>query len=81
MIATPRWGWTLALAAGLLWAGSLDGWAQDRGRGDRKRPDRAPKQGDAAPEFTLARLDGKGEVSLAEFRDKQPVVLIFGSYT
>lgn len=34
-----------------------------------------------APEFTLERHDHKGNVSLAEFRGKKPVVLVFGSFT
>ena len=37
--------------------------------------------GDAAPEFDLPREDGKGTVALSQFRDKKPVVLVFGSYT
>ena len=39
------------------------------------------KVGDAAPDFDLKRLDGKGTVKLSSFKGKQPVVLIFGSYT
>jgi len=42
---------------------------------------RAPKQGDAAPDFTLKHLDGKSKVRLSSFRGKRPVALIFGSYT
>lgn len=38
-------------------------------------------RGDAAPDFRLTTLDRKSEVALADFRGKQPVVLIFGSYT
>ena len=37
--------------------------------------------GDAAPDFTLPRVDHTGEVTLSSFRGKQPVVLVFGSYT
>ena len=37
--------------------------------------------GDAAPEFDLPREDGKGNVTLSQFRGKKPVVLVFGSYT
>jgi hypothetical protein len=37
--------------------------------------------GDEAPDFMLPQLDGSQTVSLASFRGKQPVVLIFGSYT
>ena len=38
-------------------------------------------QGDQAPDFHLKTLDRTSEVSLSSFRGKQPVVLIFGSYT
>ncbi len=37
--------------------------------------------GDEAPDFRLATLDHKSEVQLSSFRQKQPVVLVFGSYT
>jgi hypothetical protein len=37
--------------------------------------------GDAAPEFTLAEVQGDGKVTLSSFKGKRPVVLIFGSYT
>ena len=37
--------------------------------------------GDAAPDFQLPTLDHKSEVQLSSFRGKQPVVLVFGSYT
>jgi hypothetical protein len=37
--------------------------------------------GDPAPDFRLATLDRKSEVSLSAFRGERPVVLIFGSYT
>lgn len=37
--------------------------------------------GDAAPDFTLPVLDSKDTVTLASFRGRQPVVLVFGSYT
>ncbi len=39
------------------------------------------KVGDPAPEFNLPTADRKASVSLASFRGKMPVVLIFGSYT
>ena len=41
----------------------------------------ATRVGDEAPAFTLPTVDRKAEVSLASFRGKQPVVLVFGSYT
>jgi hypothetical protein len=37
--------------------------------------------GDQAPDFTLPLLDHSGTIALSSFRGKQPVVLIFGSYT
>jgi hypothetical protein len=37
--------------------------------------------GDAAPDFTLTKLDKSGAVQLSELTKKQPVVMIFGSYT
>ena len=39
------------------------------------------KLGEEAPDFTLPILDRSETVSLSSFRGKQPVVLIFGSYT
>jgi Ca2+-binding EF-hand superfamily protein len=39
------------------------------------------KVGAEAPPFTLPLVNGKGEVALAAFKDKKPVVLIFASYT
>ena len=39
------------------------------------------KVGDLAPDFELPRHDGGGLVRLSDYRDKRPVVLIFGSYT
>lgn len=38
------------------------------------------KVGDAAPDFTLARAEGGGEVALSSFRGR-PLVLVFGSLT
>ena len=37
--------------------------------------------GDSAPDFRLPTLDHNSQVELASFRGKQPVVLVFGSYT
>jgi|SRR5579871_1852976 len=37
--------------------------------------------GDAAPDFELPTLDHSALVRLSTFRGRQPVVLIFGSYT
>ena len=37
--------------------------------------------GDRAPDFELARLDGRGSVQLGALLAERPVALIFGSYT
>lgn len=38
--------------------------------------------GDAAPDFSLAKLDKTAQIRLSEFKDQgRPVVLVFGSYT
>jgi hypothetical protein len=37
--------------------------------------------GDAAPDFSLTKQDRSGTVQLAALTPRQPVVLIFGSYT
>ena len=41
----------------------------------------APKKGDLAPDFTLSDVNGENRLSLADFRGKKPVALIFGSFT
>jgi hypothetical protein len=40
-----------------------------------------PKVGDRAPDFRLKTQDGVREMTLGQFKDKKPVVLIFGSFT
>lgn len=40
-----------------------------------------PGIGDEAPDFTLPTHDGQFRLGLSSFRGKQPVVLIFGSFT
>jgi len=37
--------------------------------------------GDAAPDFTLDKLDKSARVQLSSLTAHQPVVLVFGSYT
>lgn len=39
------------------------------------------KIGDPAPDFSLLKLDKSATVRLSEVNAKQPVVMIFGSYT
>ncbi len=41
----------------------------------------ATRIGEVAPDFALSTADRKSQVRLASFRGKQPVVLVFGSYT
>src|SRR5579864_3032983 len=41
----------------------------------------ALQPGQPAPDFSLAALDKSQTVQLSSFRGRQPVVLIFGSYT
>ena len=41
----------------------------------------APKKGDLAPDFELLDVTGEHSVRLADFRGRQPVALIFGSFT
>ena len=50
-------------------------------RGDLGSPYEGPRPGAVAPDFTLPTHDGKGKVTLSEFRGRKPVVLIFGSFT
>ncbi len=47
---------------------------------NRRTPDQT-REGDRAPDFTLRTLDGDKKVTLSQYRGKEPVVLIFGSYT
>jgi len=37
--------------------------------------------GDAAPDFSLTKLDKTGIIQLSDLNKTQPVVMIFGSYT
>jgi hypothetical protein len=37
--------------------------------------------GDQAPDFSLQTIDRKARVQLSSLRGKEPVVLVFGSYT
>lgn len=53
---------------------------------DPRGPDRSPSIGQLAPDFELVLLDKTGatttnKVKLSDLRGRQPVVLIFGSYT
>jgi hypothetical protein len=37
--------------------------------------------GDPAPDFSLRTVEGRGDVRLSSLRGRQPIVLVFGSYT
>jgi glutathione peroxidase-family protein len=71
----------LALTASVILAQEKAG--QPRGGRPRDARPRAGALGvgDAAPDFTLASLDGKRKVTLSDYRGQRPVALIFGSYT
>jgi hypothetical protein len=43
--------------------------------------DNSLKPGDLAPDFTLTPRGGGASVTLSAFRGRQPVALVFGSYT
>lgn len=47
----------------------------------KKYNSQAPKVGDIAPDFELTDSKGEDRIRLSDYRDKQPVALIFGSYT
>lgn len=57
------------------------GRADRRSAGSRTEPLAPPAVGDLAPDFTLPLLGMTEPVKLSSFRGKQPVALIFGSYT
>lgn len=40
-----------------------------------------PKLGQRAPDFTLVTHDGRRTVTLSKFKNRKPVVLVFGSFT
>ena len=43
--------------------------------------EKAPKEGDIAPDFTLFDVEGKNSVTLSDFQGEIPVALVFGSFT
>jgi ribonuclease I len=71
----------LLLAAAVLFLAAFPASAADAPK--RSRPQEGALQtGDPAPDFTLALFgDTTRTVSLSAFRGKQPVFLVFGSYT
>ncbi len=46
-----------------------------------ERDDMGPKVGEPAPDFHLKRLESEERIRLSSFRGKQPVAMVFGSYT
>lgn len=58
-----------------------DTWLRCLMAGDLGSPFDGPAVGADAPDFTLASDDGARLVTLSDVRGKQPVVLIFGSFT
>jgi len=58
-----------------------EGWMKGLFAGDLGSPLDGPRVGRAAPDFTLTTQDGKKQVTLSDYRDKRPVVLVFGSFT
>jgi hypothetical protein len=50
-------------------------------QGELGSPFSGPSLGQRAPDFTLRREDGKGEIALSQFLGKKPIVLVFGSFT
>jgi len=57
------------------------GWMKGLFGGDLGSPFDGPRVGQPAPDFTLTTQDGKKTVTLSDYRDKRPVVLVFGSFT
>jgi hypothetical protein len=50
-------------------------------KGEVGSPFPGPGVGQKAPDFTLPTQDGKGEITLSQYRGNKPAVLIFGSFT
>lgn len=60
---------------------SNEGWMKGLFASDLGSPFDGPGVGQDAPDFTLPTQDGKKKLTLSDYRDKRPVVLIFGSFT
>lgn len=77
--------------SGDLSAAELAAWgaadeAERQAESAKRDPEQARRlagvaEGEPAPDFTLERVDGGAPVTLSSFRGRQPVALIFGSYT
>ena len=60
--------------------GFLREWRRQRAQ--QKKVDAfAPKVGDVAPDFELRDVSGENPLRLSDLRGKEPVALIFGSFT
>lgn len=78
-------GLVVLACAALCTCGANQAEAGQRNReargGGAGRSEGSLKEGDAAPDFDLAAPDGKTREKLSAYAGKQPVVLVFGSYT
>ncbi|MCK6470144.1 MAG: hypothetical protein L6R28_00235 [Planctomycetes bacterium] len=76
-------GLVLVACAALCTCGAYRVEAGQRNREARGggRSEDSLKDADAAPDFDLAALDGKTREKLSAYVGKQPVALVFGSYT
>ena len=80
-LACALWGVALSVGVSLCSAAHAAGRLGQSASEGESAGLRAPKVGDAAPDFTLKSIDGSSEVTLSTFRGVKPVVLIFGSWT
>lgn len=62
----------------LLWCVFL---IENQAQSWRGRRDNPPAVGEKAPDFSLTKLNSTTKIRLSDYQGKQPVVLIFGSYT
>lgn len=69
------------LALGVALATNMQEWRVQELEWQYANDVDAPKVGDLAPDFELQDPEGETSVRLSDFRDKRPVVLVFGSYT
>lgn len=71
----------LALAGGLPDQGARQGRPAGRAEAQQQPREGALRPGDLAPDFALEPRGGGPVITLSSFRGKQPVALVFGSYT
>ena len=70
-----------SLALGVALTTNMSEWRAHEVEWQLRSDAKAPKVGDLAPDFELQDPSGATAVRLSDFRDKRPVVLVFGSYT